>query len=122
MDWDGSDPQYYYLDGHTPVPIYGHGQTFRFLLNRTVAHDTIEGVRVSTIFLGVNQQWGDGPPLLFETMVFGGKLDEAQARYSTWEEAETGHAVMLTLVKTTLETEHAESTQDTATSDDTEEP
>ena len=48
-------------------------------------------VRVSTVFLGLDHQWGNGPPLLFETMIFGGPHDQNQRRYSTWGEAEDGH-------------------------------
>lgn len=47
-------------------------------------------VYVSTVFLGLDHGWG-GPPLLFETMVFGGKHSDQQDRYSTWAEAERGH-------------------------------
>ena len=36
--------------------------------------------RVSTIWLGLDHQWGEGPPLIFETMVFGGPYDEHVAR------------------------------------------
>jgi hypothetical protein len=46
---------------------------------------------VSTVFLGLDHQWGDGPPLVFETMIFGGEHDQYQERYSTWDEAEAGH-------------------------------
>lgn len=46
---------------------------------------------VSTVFLGFDHQYGKGPPLLFETMVFGGKYNEYQWRHSTWEQAETCH-------------------------------
>jgi hypothetical protein len=35
-------------------------------------------------------------PLLFETMVFGGPLDGEQTRYSTWDEAKSGHDAMVT--------------------------
>jgi hypothetical protein len=49
------------------------------------------GTEVSTVFLGLDHAWGDGPPLLFETMIFGGTEDEYCERYSTWEEAEAGH-------------------------------
>ncbi len=49
-------------------------------------------VHVSTVFLGLDHQWIDGPPILFETMIFGGKHDEYQERYHTWEEAELGHS------------------------------
>jgi hypothetical protein len=34
---------------------------------------------------------GDGSPVLFETMVFGGEYDEYQERYHTYDEAEEGH-------------------------------
>jgi hypothetical protein len=47
--------------------------------------------QVSTVWLGLNHGWGAGPPLIFETMVFGGPLDEYQERYATEEEASTGH-------------------------------
>jgi hypothetical protein len=54
-------------------------------------------ILVSTTFLmGINYRWMDGAePLLFETMVLGGTMDQAQWRYSTWEQAETGHQEVL---------------------------
>ena len=55
-------------------------------------------VKVSTVFLGLDHNWGDGPPLLFETMIFGGKHDQYQERYSTYEEAEAGHEEALKLI------------------------
>jgi hypothetical protein len=48
-------------------------------------------VYVSTVFLGLDHSFGEGPPQLFETMIFGGEHDEYQERYSTWDEAEAGH-------------------------------
>ena len=59
--------------------------------DRSVAHDKKDGIRVSTVFLGIDHQFGEGEPLLFETMIFGGDHDECQYRYSTYEEAEAGH-------------------------------
>ncbi len=56
-----------------------------------VARETVNGVDVSTVFLGIDHAFGGGPPLLFETMIFGGPHNEYQERYSTWEEAEAGH-------------------------------
>lgn len=72
---------------------------------RRVAQTDLATVWVSTVFLGVNHQWGDGPPILFETMVFtrekfpkefAGKIkwhrdDLDTFRYSTWDDAVTGH-------------------------------
>ena len=53
---------------------------------------------VSTVWLGLNHQFGKGKPLIFETMVFpkrdgGGELD--MERYSTLEEAKKGHKKMV---------------------------
>jgi hypothetical protein len=41
-----------------------------------------------------------GPPLIFETMVFGGSKDGEMDRYSTKEEAEKGHEAMVRFCKT----------------------
>lgn len=72
--------------------------------NRRVAHDTVGDVRISTVFLGLNHNFfDDGPPLIFETMVFGGQLDDATERYSTYAQAESGHAAMVERVKATLQ-------------------
>ena len=40
-----------------------------------------------------------GPPLLFETMIFGGPHDGYQERYTFWDEAEAGHAKALGMVR-----------------------
>jgi hypothetical protein len=48
-------------------------------------------VKVSTVFLGLDHQFGDGPPLLFETMAFVADDSVGCERYSTWAEAEAGH-------------------------------
>ena len=44
-------------------------------------------VSVSTVFLGIDHEFFNGPPLLFETMVFGGEHDGEQWRCSTWDQA-----------------------------------
>lgn len=56
-------------------------------------------VRVSTIFLCIDHGWGEGPPIIFETMVFGGPLDQEQWRYSTEAQALAGHARAIKWVK-----------------------
>lgn len=60
--------------------------------DRVVAKTQIDDdVSVSTVFLGIDHNFGSGAPLLFETMVFGGDHDEEMDRYTTWEQAEAGH-------------------------------
>ena len=73
---------------------------------RRVATDMIGGVRISTVFLSIDHGDGDGPPVLFETMVFGGQFDQDQARYTTWAEAEIGHKAMVRLRKAGLHDDH----------------
>ena len=65
---------------------------------RVVAQDRIGDVQISTVFLGIDHSFRQGEPLLFETMIFGGRHDEYQRRYSTREAAITGHAETLRLV------------------------
>ena len=38
---------------------------------------------MSSVWLGLNHNWGHGPPLIWETMIFGGDYDEHQWRYPT---------------------------------------
>ena len=67
--------------------------------NRRVADETIDGVRVSTVFLSLDHSFGGGPPMLFETMVFGGPRDQEQYRCTTWDEAEAMHKAIVARVK-----------------------
>ena len=49
-------------------------------------------VWVSTVWLGIDHGFGrTSAPLIFETMIFGGRYDECQWRYATRAEAEAGH-------------------------------
>ena len=58
---------------------------------RRIARDEIGDVSVSTVFLGLDHSFTNGPPLLYETMVFGGPHDGCMDRYSTRDEAMAGH-------------------------------
>jgi len=52
---------------------------------------------VSTVWLGLNHQYGNGAPLIFETMVFpvDSMIEKDCQRYSTEEEAIKGHQQMV---------------------------
>ena len=73
------------------------------ITTRVVAKDdlVVAGgpVCVSTVWLGLDHSWDDGPPLIFETMVFGGALEGEMERYSTEAEAVAGHAAMCARVR-----------------------
>lgn len=66
---------------------------------RTELHDG-QGV-ISTVFIGRDMSITvTGKPVLFETMCFGGPFDGDVWRYTSWAEAEAGHAAVLALHKT----------------------
>lgn len=68
--------------------------------DRTVGSDQIGESRVSTVFLGLDHNFGEGPPVLWETMVFGGELEGEQNRCAgSREQAEAMHAKMVERVK-----------------------
>ncbi len=83
-------PLFYKLEGTKAVPSDLEGADKVFQSERRVCDTTIGDTRVSTVFLGVDCAL-IGPPVLFETFCFGGSYDGDQERYSTWDEAETGH-------------------------------
>jgi hypothetical protein len=102
----------YVLDADgCPVPepdIARWGQWFG-THNRSIAENIIGvgDVRISTVFLAIDHSFayltgGDGPPILYETMVFGGPLDGEMDRYITREAALPGHAAMVERVKAAL--------------------
>jgi hypothetical protein len=90
--------QYILDETGEPVPCPDLFKWAAFLgdiARRTVAKTVLaDGTRVSTIFLGTDHQFGDGPPLLFETMIFHGDPGTGDEcwRYPTRAEALEGHA------------------------------
>jgi len=88
---------YYILDGKTVITC-NLLEWAEWLKNadRTVKKTKIGEIKISTVFLGLDHNYSDeGPPLLFETLVFGGPLDGEMNRYWTWEQAEEGHREMV---------------------------
>lgn len=94
-------PRFYRLAGREAVPIDGEDMMeFAAVMTsgRTVGKTELPGnTTVSTVFLGLDHQFApDGPPLLFETMVFSDDdTYERQIRYTTYDEAEVGHAAIV---------------------------
>ncbi len=62
---------------------------------RVVAKTKVGEVEVSTVFLSVDHNFGSGQPILYETLVFGGPLDEECDRYPTKADARRGHEEMV---------------------------
>jgi hypothetical protein len=98
------DDCHYILEGEEVVNVdaarWSAWMEFHFderIMARTVVR---EGIEVSTVFLGLDYRFGDsGPPILFETMVFGGLCDGDMTRYATMEESRQGHWAMVNRVQ-----------------------
>jgi hypothetical protein len=95
---------HYILDGDEVVAVDCPAWSAwfeRHYLERMIARTVVqEGIEVSTVFLGLDHNRGEtGPPILFETMVFGGFLDQECVRYATLVEGRAGHWAMVERVK-----------------------
>ena len=91
---------YWILKNKKPIhteDIHIWGRFFEDINNRRVAMDILpNGKKVSTVFLGIDHNFGEGDPHLFETMVFDkDSKDEEVERCSTWEQAEEMHRRMV---------------------------
>lgn len=86
-------------DEPIPEPDVERWGKASFWRHKHIAEDTIGGVRVSTVFLGIDHNHFDiGPPVLWETMIFGGRFDDWQDRYTSRADAVRGHAIAVGLV------------------------
>lgn len=87
----------YYDRQGSPRTIMDWSKMFEHEDRRVAKTPLWWGGYVSTVFLGLDNSFGGGPPLIFETMVFYNRsfsnidLD----RYSTEAEAIKGHAKMV---------------------------
>jgi hypothetical protein len=79
-----------YFEWHAAMPESSSWYASKTGCGFSIASDVLEsGIRVSTVYLGLNHAYGDGPPLLWETMTFPG-CDICE-RYSSVEQAIEGH-------------------------------
>lgn len=123
---------YWVLDSeHNPVEVLTMEEWGKFIdknKNRRVAKTDISyKISVSTVFLGIDHNFTDeGPPILFETMVFGEpryvemfgaeriiREDLYMDRYATWDEAVRGHKKVVALLKSGVKPEELRDTMST---------
>lgn len=60
--------------------------------------DLYSGDGLSTVFLGLDHGICPSAPVVFETMIFNGKHDQEQWRYTTYAAAKHGHREAVALV------------------------
>ena len=96
---------YYILDDdHNVVKasdVWQWSMWFETFDTRRVDLTEIDGVRISTVFLGLDHRMiGDEDrPLVFETMIFDGEHDGYYERCCTWDEAVEEHQKAVELVR-----------------------
>jgi hypothetical protein len=107
------DPAICYIldDENRPVRADGFIRWAQWMERRgdrcRVGLDVVDSAKISTVYLGLDHRHrGKGPPLLFETMIFGGQLDQECWRYSSWDDALTGHAAAVRRVKEANDQDH----------------
>ena len=88
-------PELFYDQDGNPIDL----RTFAELAEshqRVVAYSLVGDVEVLTVWLGVNHNFiGIGPPIIFETKIFGGEHHLRMARYATKEGARAGHDLVV---------------------------
>lgn len=92
-----------------PASLLEWGEFFENTREERIVNRTeINGLRVSTVFLGLDHSF-DGSLHIFETMVFKKKSEVGYCeRYSTWQEAEEGHKRAIEWVKNGCKDEDTE--------------
>lgn len=108
------NPRYWILKGKKVIPTNDLLEWARFFENgdRVVEQTTlVEGVGVSTVFLGIDHFYrlNNPKPLIFETRVFGGPMNGEIDRYGTYTGAEAGHKKMVEKVKEALGADDSQS-------------
>jgi hypothetical protein len=94
----------YDFDGN-PIGLWEWSELFADTDRRRVARTELgDGVEVSTVWLGLDHRFlGDGPPLIYETMIFGGPHDEWQWRWPNRDAALAGHDQAVALARDAAE-------------------
>lgn len=95
--WYDMNLSYYRLNENreaVPCEVAKWEECLANVKSRIVGFDAITPTcHISTVFLTLDHNFVPGrPPLLFETAIFGGRFDQRYFRYTTWEQAEEGHA------------------------------
>lgn len=120
-DWVNGRPLYRDREGN-PLTVMEWTALYEKDENRHVAETVIGERRVSTVWLGIDHAFGNGPPLIFETMVFYAgddpfafsrtcvelreelrEIDQCCMRYSTKAEALLFHELLCARLRTLIE-------------------
>jgi hypothetical protein len=89
---------YYDFEGN-PIDVLEWARLFESA-DRVLARTRVgDGSEVSTVWLGLDYSFGQGTPLIYETMIFGGPHDEYQDRHPNRDAALAGHDQAVALAR-----------------------
>lgn len=94
--------RYYVLQDKEPVPCPNLLEWSRIMVDTDpqIGWAVIGPFSISTVFLGVDVSFRNGPPQLFETMVFTAGADATFiGRCATWAAAEDMHQAAIALMQ-----------------------
>lgn len=97
--------RYYILKDNAVVEEPDHSEWIKWYENsyekiRQIAHTELKFGVVSTVFLALNMTLSKSdPPMVFETRVKGGWLDDEWERFSTLQAAKAGHEAVVARVR-----------------------
>lgn len=94
---------YYFIldeDGKTPIPCNDLIEWAKWFgeHDRQIARTEVDDIVISTIFLALDHA-PYGKPELFESMIFGGPMDQECWRYSDYNEAVSGHWSIVEMIQ-----------------------
>lgn len=92
VSWQLDSGLYYDANG---MPISRERWALLFsegAMSRLIARARVGPILLSTVWLGIDHSWGQGPPVLFETMTFP-RLLRDRARYWDWQIQDRYHTV-----------------------------
>lgn len=87
-------------DGKTPIPCNDTMEWAKWFEenDRRIARTEVDDIVISTVFLALDHALY-GKPELFETMIFGGPMDQECWRYSDYYEAFSGHRSVVEMIQ-----------------------
>jgi len=94
---------YYFImdeDGKTPILCNDLMNWAKWFgeHDRQIARTEVDDIVISTVFLALDHALY-GKPELFETMIFGGPMDQERWRYSDYNEAVSGHWSIVEMIQ-----------------------
>jgi hypothetical protein len=96
--WGFEMSDHYDIDGN-PITMDEWTELFRDKSKKILRKTSVGSLEVSTVWLGLDHGFGASPPLIFETMIFGGGLNNPCWRWTNKHDAVTGHHAVVDALK-----------------------